>query len=198
MSKFLVALAITLIVPSIPFTGFPVHAQTAEDPIHSEVHRTNAGEYILVQKVLIHASAEDVWAAHTTSEGWMSWAAPRAEVDLRVDGTILTAYTGEIGGPETNTLHILSYVPNELLTLKADVTRNWPEVMQQDAENLSNVVLFDEVGPGQTLLISYGLGYGDSPEYEQLMQFFIQANEGLYENLIRYLENGETVVWPDQ
>lgn len=170
-------------------------AQDDDSAISSEVSRTNAGEYILEQRVVINAPVSDVWDAYTTDEGWMAWAAPRAQVDLRVGGTILTAYTGEIGGPQTNTLRIINYVPNELLTLRADVSQNWPEVMQQDGENLSNVILFDEVEPGKTQITSYGMGYGDSPEYDQLMQFFIQANEGLYRGLIRYLEEGEAVVW---
>ncbi|MDX1439098.1 MAG: SRPBCC domain-containing protein [Rubricoccaceae bacterium] len=170
-------------------------AQSAANPIASEVRMTDANERILIQTVWVDAPVEAVWNAYATAEGWMGWAAPLAEVDLRIGGTILTAYSGEIGGPETNTLHIINYVPRELLTLKADISRNWPEVLKQDADNLSNVILFDEIEVGQTLITSYGMGYSDSSEYEQLMQFFIQANEGLYAGLKRYVEDGEPVDW---
>ena len=125
----------------------------------------------------------------------MGWAAPQAQVDLRVGGTILTAYSGDIGGPTTNTLHIINYVPYELLTLNADVSHNWSEVMQQDADNLYNAILFQEIELRRTLIRSYGLGYGDSPEYQGLMQFFIEANEGLYLRLKRFLEDDEPADW---
>lgn len=35
---------------------------------------------------------------------------------------------------------------------------------------------------------SYGCGYGKSPEYEKLLQFFLQANEGLLQKLKANLE----------
>ncbi len=161
----------------------------------SQVSKTDANELILIQEVSFAAPIEDVWRAYTTAEGWTAWASPKAEVDLRVGGTILTAYQGEIGGNNTNTLHIVNYVPGRLLTLRAELSRNWPEIMQEDAEKLSNVILFDEIADGVTRIQSYGIGYTDAPEYDQLMSFFIKANEGLYENLRAYLETGARVEW---
>ena len=161
----------------------------------SQVSKTDANELILIQEVSFAAPVEDVWRAYTTAEGWTAWASPKAEVDLRVGGTILTAYQGEIGGSNTNTLRIVNYVPERLLTLRAELSRNWPEIMQEDAEKLSNVILFDEIADGVTRIQSYGIGYTDAPEYDQLMSFFIKANEGLYENLRAYLETGARVEW---
>lgn len=125
----------------------------------------------------------------------MAWASPKAEIDLRVGGMIRTAYQGEIGGDNTNTLHIVNYVPERLLTLRAELNSNWPAIMQEDAEKLSNVILFDEIADGVTRIQSYGIGYTNAPEYDQLMNFFIQANEGLYRNLGAYLETGARVNW---
>ncbi len=79
-------------------------------------------------------------------------------------------------------------MPNTLLTLRADLSENWPEVMQQDADNLSNVILFERLGPEHTRLRSYGIGYRDHAEYDTLMKFFIEANRGLYVKLIEYVE----------
>jgi uncharacterized protein YndB with AHSA1/START domain len=161
----------------------------------SQVSRTDANELILIQEVSFQAPIEDVWRAYTTAEGWTAWASPKAEIDLRVGGTIRTAYQGEIGGSNTNTLHIVNYVPEKLLTLRAAMSSNWPEIMQEDAERLSNVILFDETGDGVTRIQSFGIGYTDAPEYDQLMGFFIKANEGLYKNLRAYLETGARVEW---
>ena len=161
----------------------------------SQVLRTDANELILIQEVLFEAPIADVWRAYTTAEGWTAWASPKAEIDLRVGGTIRTAYQGEIGGSNTNTLHIVNYVPEKLLTLKAELNSNWPAIMQEDAERLSNVILFDETTDGVTRIQSYGIGYTDAPEYDQLMGFFIKANESLYESLRAYLETGARVEW---
>lgn len=182
---------------AVLISTMPASGQDSDRAIRSEVTMTEAGQRILAQTVHIDASIEDTWAAYTTNDGWMAWAAPQAEVDLRVGGTIRTAYQGEIGGSETNTLHIVNYVPYTLLTLRADLSQNWPEVMKQDADNLSNVILFEEAGPGRTIIRSYGIGYGDSLEYEGLMQFFIQANEGLFSGLKRFLEDGVPVNWTE-
>ncbi len=171
-------------------------AERGGDADKSRVITTAAGQMVLVQSYTVDAPIGEVWAAYTTSEGWMAWAAPKAEVDLRVGGTIRTAYAGEIGGEQTNTLRIVNYVPERLLTLRADLSKNWPEIMQKDAENLSNVILFEDDGEGGTRVESYGIGYTDAPEYERLMGFFIDANEKLHGVLVKYLETGERAEWP--
>ena len=169
-------------------------AALAKD-VASQLLRTGANEIILMQEVSIEAPIADVWGAYTTAEAWTAWASPKAEIDLRVGGTIRTAYQGEIGGSNTNTLHIVNYVPEKLLTLRAELSSNWPAIMQEDSERLSNVILFDETKDGVTRIQSYGIGYTDAPEYDQLMVFFIKANEGLYKNLRAYLETGARVEW---
>lgn len=159
------------------------------------VLETDADDLVLIQEVIINAPVDDVWQAYTTSEGWTAWVAPRAEVDLRLGGTILTSYEGEIGGAATNRLEIVNYVPRRLLSLKPDYSPNWPDVMKNDGDRLINVVVFETQSDEVTIVKSYGIGYKDAPEYDELMGFFIQANESLYANLIQYVENGVRVEW---
>ncbi len=40
----------------------------------------------------------------------------------------------------------------------------------------------------RTRIRSYGIGYRDTPDYQQLMDFFVPANEGLIAKLIEVLE----------
>ena len=103
---------------------------------------------------------------------------------------MLTQYgpDAEIGDPGTNTVYIVNYVPERVLTLRAEIADNWPEVMKQDGDKLTNVILFEALSPTQTRIESYGIGYGTSPEYEELLQFFVTANESLYVELKRALE----------
>ena len=112
------------------------------------------------------------------------------EIDLRAGGTIRTHYgpDASVGDPGTNTLHILNYVPERLLTLQAEVEERWPEIMKEDAGNLMNVIVFEPLSENRSRILSYGVGYRDSEAYDELMEFFIPANEGLFQVLKDYLE----------
>ena len=88
-------------------------------------------------------------------------------------------------------MHIVNYVPQELLILKAEISTNWPEVLKKDADKMSNVILFDRISPDRTRVRSYGIGYGDAPELDALLEFFTKANEELLGKLRRYVEDGE-------
>lgn len=161
-----------------------------EPDIASEVITTTAGDLVLLQTVRVDAPIADVWSAYTTEAGWRAWAAPHVEIDLRSGGTIRTHYQADakIGDAGTNTLHVVNYVPERLLTLQADVEERWPEVMKQDAGNLMNVLVFESIHANRTVVHSYGVGYRDSDEYHKLMEFFLPANEGLLRGLVDYLE----------
>ena len=180
-------LLFVLAVGSKPATAQPPAADTRID---SSIEHTASGQRILLHRFEVAAPVERVWKAYTTAEGWRSWAAPLAEVDLRVGGSILTHYdpAATIGDPGTNRLEIVNFVPERLLTLQADLSENWPEVLKEDAEGLYNVILFESRGEGTTAVESYGLGYRDRPEYDDLLGFFRSANERLLEGLVQILE----------
>jgi uncharacterized protein YndB with AHSA1/START domain len=192
-------LAALLFVQLAPINGFFIGAlqQTSEKPaleagerITSSIERTRAGELILVELVRIGAPIDKVWHAYSTSEGYASWAAPAALVDLKVGGTIRTHYNkaAKIGDPHTITLHVVNYVPYKLLTLQTDPTGNWPDILKQQAEDLFNVILFEAQDDGKTRITSYGLGYRDTPEMHEMLQFFAKANKSLHRELIALLE----------
>jgi len=167
------------------------HAMGLKGPaITYSVEATEDGQLIVTETITIDAAVERVWKAYTTSAGYSAWAAVAAEVDLRPGGTIRATYNpdGDLKGENVNTLHIINYVPERLLTLQAEVSPNWPNVMKRDADNLYNVILFEALGPEKTRIISYGLGYADSPELRGMMQFFEKANQRLYQKLVDSLE----------
>ena len=171
----------------------PAACASAPDLVPAEVTSTltpaEAGDLVLLQEVWFDAPAAEVWAAFTTDAGWTSWASPVAAIDLRAGGTIRTHYTpgAAVGDPGTNTLHIVNYVPERVLTLRAELAANWPEVMRRDHERLMNVVLFTAHGD-RTHLESYGVGYRDDADYRALLDFFVPANEGLLAALKQQLE----------
>ena len=159
--------------------------------IESRVIRTAAGDLVLVQEVQVDAPVAEVWKAYTTEEGWKAWASPVVEVDLTTGGTIRTHYEPEakVGDPGTNVLHIINYVPERLLTLQAEVHERWPAIMKEDAEHLMNTIVFEPLGEERTRILSYGVGYKATPAYDELMKFFIPANESLFAKLKEYLES---------
>ena len=187
-------MSIKHLVPLLLLTACQVSGNGAGDPaevpIQSRIIKTESEDLILIQEVVVEASVQRLWAAYTTEEGWRAWAAPAVEIDLRAGGTIRTHYGPEasVGDPGTNTLHILNYVPERLLTLQAEVEERWPEIMKEDAGNLMNVIVFEALSENRSRIMSYGVGYRDSEAYDELMEFFIPANEGLFQVLKDYLE----------
>lgn len=62
--------------------------------------------------------------------------------------------------------------------------------MKADADRLMNVIVFDDLGPVGTRIRSYGVGYRDDLAYQDLLAFFVPANEGLLAKLKAHLEAG--------
>ncbi|MDF0706094.1 MAG: SRPBCC domain-containing protein [Bacteroidota bacterium] len=161
-----------------------------EKRVVSKIDSTKTPELVLIQELTVKASIDEVWNAYTTKKGWENWAAPLAEVDLKVGGFIKTNYNekGKIGDSTTIVTHIINYVPKRLITLQAEITDNFPEFMKDDAKDFYNVIYFDELENGFTNIKSFGIGYKNNPRYLSLMTFFISANEITLINLIDYLE----------
>ena len=140
--------------------------------IVSTIDSTKTPELVLIQEFTVKVPVDSVWNAYTTKEGYENWAAAIAAI----------------------TLHILNYLPKRLLTLQAELTKNFPDFMKEDEKDLYNVIFFEKINPKETKVISYGIGYKNNEKYMSLMKFFIQGNEKLFKNLITYLETGKPSV----
>ena len=177
-------------------------AQSTGDPdpiekrVISTVDSTHIDNMILTQSFVVDVSIDSVWNAYTTEKGWESWATAIAEIDFKINGTIQTNYNkdGQIGDDSTIKLHIINYIPKRMLTLQAELNKNFPDFMREDEKGLFNMILFEEVTPAKTKVIAYGIGYKNNEKYNSLMKFFIQGNEQSYLNLISYLETGKASV----
>ncbi|MFD2587188.1 SRPBCC domain-containing protein [Croceitalea marina] len=161
--------------------------------IKSVIDSSKADNMVLKQSFEVNVPLDSLWNAYITKIGWESWAVPIAEVDFKINGTIKTNYNklGKVGDESTITLHIINYIPKRMLTLQAELTKNFPEFMKEDEKDLFNMILFEEISPSKTKVISYGMGYKKNEKYMSLMNFFIQGNEQSYLNLISYLETGK-------
>lgn len=189
--KKAILIMVTFFLASVSFGQESVELEN--NRIISTIDSTKTPELTLIQEFTVKVSIDSVWNAYTTKVGWENWAAPIAEIDFKVNGTIKTNYnkSGKIGDESTITLHVRNYVPERLLTLQAELTDNFPDFMKEDEQDLYNVILFEEVDPHETKVISYGIGYKNDDKYMSLMKYFIKGNEQSYMNLISYLETGK-------
>lgn len=178
------------------FTFGQEKSETDQNRVVSKIDSTYNNELVLIQEFDVNVSIDSVWNAYTTKKGWESWAVSIAEIDFRINGLVQTNYNkeGKIGDESTITLHIINYVPRRMITLQAELTKNFPEFMKEDEKDLFNVILFEELGVSKTKVTSFGIGYKNNEKYKSLMQFFVKGNAKSYLNLISYLESGKPSV----
>jgi hypothetical protein len=107
--------------------------EITEKRVQSIVDSSHSNNLILKQSFEVNVPLDSVWNAYTTKKGWESWATAKAEIDLKINGIIKTNYNknGEIGDDSTITLHIINYIPRRMLTLQAELTKNFPEFMKE-------------------------------------------------------------------
>ncbi|TYP72130.1 SRPBCC domain-containing protein [Aquimarina intermedia] len=190
-------LLLQLILACLPLVNIAQSSnQVIDDRIITVVDSSDTNNMVLKQSFEVNVPLDSVWNAYTTKKGWENWATAIADVDFKINGIVKTNYNenGKIGDESTITLHIINYVPKKMLTLQAELTKNFPEFMKEDEKDLFNMILFEEKGPTKTKVISYGIGYKLNEKYKSLMKFFIQGNAQSYLNLISYLETGKPSV----
>ncbi len=162
-----------------------------ENRVITRIDTIEDNRLLMVQEFEVNAPLESVWKAFTTKEGWESWAVPLAEIDWKINGTVKTNYNslGNIGDSTTIVTHIINFIPYKLITLQAEITKNFPAFMQEDEKDLFNIIEFIELSPSRTKVNSNGIGYRNNEKYNNLMSYFIKSNEQTQLKLITYLEN---------
>ncbi|HBH24337.1 MAG TPA: hypothetical protein DDY13_13050 [Cytophagales bacterium] len=182
--------SIVLLFFSVTMSCNLTWAQLDSTRINTAVDTVGNSGLIMRQSFETEAPIDMVWAAYTTKKGWESWAVPLAEVDLKINGAIKTNYNpqGQIGDSATIVLHILNFIPQKLITLQAGITNNFPQFMQDEADDFYNIITFEKTENGGTKVISYGLGYKNEPRYHKMMHFFVKGNEQSLLQLLKYLE----------
>lgn len=168
-------------------------AAASNKKIKSTIKTEANGDIFLIQEVTMNAPLKKVWAAYTTAEGWQGWATPVASVDLNIGGTIRTNYRkeGTVDDKDAIVLHIINYVPERILTLQAELAPHFPAALTERQKQMYNLITFHSLGENRSKIVSYGIGYKDTPEMQKLLKFFVSGNEQTYEKLIQYVETGK-------
>ena len=170
----------------------PVVAQTPSGAVEScTPDAGGGGERVLCQTVVVPAPAAEVWALLSTSEGWRSWAAPVAELELRSGGRLETSYnpSAAIGDPANIRNRVLAYTPERLLVIQiADPPPGFPH--PDLARQLSTALELEPLDATHTQVRATMMGFGDEPGFDQLYAFFERGNAFTLTKLRERIERG--------
>ncbi len=150
------------------------------------------GERILEQSIVVPAPVEEVWAALTTSEGFASWAAPLARVDLRLGGIIETSYKigAQIGDPGNIKNEILAYVPHRMLAFR---NTQAPPVTRFDVatfQQLHTVIFLEALDPTSTKVTAAMPGVLRGEAADGVYRHFAWGNGETLRQLVARFEAG--------
>lgn len=189
-----VCLAAALLLPAVAI------AQESEPEGGEELSETS-DQAILKHEVVLEVGLAEAWDYFTDSRKLAQWMAPVVEVELRPGGTIRSNYDScaAVGDEGTITLDIVNYVPQRILTLQSELESargaSWMnDTIYAERDNLYNVIEFQAEGENRTRIISWGLGYGATSDWDAMIKFFEIGNDWSYKQLHKAIA-GE-MVWP--
>lgn len=153
-----------------------VAAPAATQDVAVTESRDPAGSFILSHELVIDASADAVWGAIATAEGWRTWAAPVARTVENAPDLIETSYTpgAAPNDPTTIRQQILARIPGRLFVFR---TVKAPDGFPHFDSYRQVVSIFELVPEGAgTRVRLTGTNYPDSAAGRQLLGFFREGN----------------------
>lgn len=162
--------------------GLPAGAaERAERTIHKEV--------------IIDATLEEAWAAWTTREGIVSFLAPDAQIDARVDGAFHIHFDplGAPGLKGADDMRYLALQPMRMLSFDWNAPPSLPEARKQKT---FVVLRFEPIGGRQTRLMLTHVGWGDGGEWDKAFNYFDRAWTTVFSNLQKRFQTGP-IDWTD-
>jgi uncharacterized protein YndB with AHSA1/START domain len=140
----------------------------------------------LEHEAIIPAPVADVWNSFATADGFMSWAVPKAEVDLRVGGEMRTSYNAESDLHDEHTIvnKVLAYEPERMLAMQ-NVQAPKGFANAHLFQSTWSVIYFEPTAPDRTHVRIVGMGYGEGPEWDDIYNKFKVGNAWTLEQLRR-------------
>lgn len=143
----------------------------------------------IVTEGVIAAPVTAVWNAWTTTVGLQSWLAPKADIDLRIDGLMRSNYDskGSLGDSGTIENRVLAYEPERMLAIKVSkAPEQFP--FRSRIGDMWTVLYFQPTAEGKTSLRIVGMGFGKDEESQRMKQFFEQGNTYTLTQLQKHFE----------
>jgi uncharacterized protein YndB with AHSA1/START domain len=133
---------------------------------------------------VVPAPPAAVWQALTTAEGWHRMGVPFAVVDFRVGGTVETNYEAQahLGQPDNIKNQIVAFVPGRMMALR---NVQAPPSFPYPKEFATTATVFElkPAAHGATRITVTGVGYGEGPAYDWLLDKFKQGDAWTLEQL---------------
>jgi uncharacterized protein YndB with AHSA1/START domain len=159
----------------------------AQSPV--KVVKQATPERALIVEATIPASRAAVWQAFSTSEGLSTWLTPGAVVDLRKGGE----WTAHYPGGKTGGGAILSFVPEQEMTLSAMAPEQFPAVRAT-----RTVARFQFIADGESTIVRLTqTGWKSGEEWDKAYDYLAQGNAQLLDTLRRRFVNGP-IDWAEE
>jgi uncharacterized protein YndB with AHSA1/START domain len=175
------------------FASTPTHAALPEGVTETS-YVLPGGERVLELAIEVPAGVRDVWGAWATSDGYRTWAAPVAHIDLRAGGMIESSYdpAAKVGQRNNIRNQILALVPERLLLMR---NVQAPAKTPFDAptfQKTQTALLLTPLGDQRTRVTVVNSGYGTGAPWDGVYEFFRQGNAWVLAQLRARFENGPT------
>jgi uncharacterized protein YndB with AHSA1/START domain len=139
----------------------------------------------------VPASAHDVFAAFSTSEGFSSWAVPVANVDFRVGGMIEASYDSHarLGDPNNIKNAIVAYIPDRLLIIR-NVQAPSGFVDSSLFQKTVTMIEFSPIDANNTRVTLTNAGYGRGAGFADVYSHFEWGDAYTLHELRKRFVNG--------
>ncbi len=152
------------------------------------------GERVLELSADVPAGVQDVWDAWATSEGFRAWAAPFANVDLRVGGAVESSYDPKAkpGDPNNIRNEIVAMVPLRMFLIR---NVQAPGKVPFDAatfQKTQTAILLSPLDDKHTRVTVTNAGYLAGAPWDGVYAFFREGNAWSLQQLRSRFEKGPT------
>lgn len=181
MTKSCCYMTVAIIALALPMAADAGQLNSVEDRSFVDSN----GESVLELSVVVPAPVDEVWRAMTTTEGYIKWAAPVANIDFRVGGVIESSYdpSAALGTNRTIRNEIVSIVSRRLLVIR---NIQAPPDTPFDAaifQRLQTALEFEPIDADSTRVTLLNGGYRDEASYDAVYRFFRKGNQTVLEQL---------------
>lgn len=127
------------------------------------------------KEVVVRASVEAVWNAWTTSEGAVTFFAPRANIGLALGGPYELYF--DLDAPEgsrgSEGLKILSFLPMEMLSFEWSAPPQYPTLRK--GQHTWVVLQLYPIGKNEVRVRLTHLGWREGDEWDKVFRYFKRA-----------------------
>ncbi len=180
------------------FLLFPVYGRANTGAVVDTSYSLSGGEKVMELSIVIPAPLAETWNMFTTSEGYASWAAPFAVIDLRVGGQFETSYSPEAKpGARGNIKNkIIALVPLRLIVIQNVQAPLKTAFDVPTFQQLQTAILFTAVSERETRVTLQNPGYLSGEKFDTVYKFFQAGNGWTLMKFRERFEKGPTAWAP--